>query len=355
METPLASHGGWFRLVVCFCFLFILPLNGQAGPAEGRQWLLGQIQQDGSLNSEATLSTAFQATTESVETFRIQPDAEPGDLSGVAAYLAAAAPDQSAENLARRLIASHALGLDFNADRQALMARQRAYSGFGAFPGHDADAVSTAFALRALHRLGVTQEPAAYSLQYLLDSQLDSGGWALDGDNAQVQTTALAMHALWLYRNQYQVAAALDAAQSFLLGERDGVLWAGTEQSALALIALLSRAVDRSPYEPALQALANRQNPAGDFDGDVHATALALRVLALGSLPPRDLTRLTGRLVDAQTGQPLADGRVSLSGSDTREARTGADGALLVLRLTASTIAVSEVLTDLPDLPVCHL
>ncbi|UWN51387.1 hypothetical protein ASALC70_03614 [Alcanivorax sp. ALC70] len=329
METPLASHGGWFRLVVCFCFLFILPLNGQAGPAEGRQWLLGQIQQDGSLNTEATLATAFQATTESVETFRIQPDAEPGDLSGVAAYLAAAAPDQSAENLARRLIASHALGLDFNADRQALMARQRAYSGFGAFPGYDADAVSTAFALRALHRLGVTQEPAAYSLQYLLDSQLDSGGWALDGDNAQVQTTALAMHALWLYRNQYQVAAALDAAQSFLLGERDGVLWAGTEQSALALIALLSRAVDRSPYEPALQALANRQNPAGDFDGDVHATALALRVLALGSLPPRDLTRLTGRLVDAQTGQPLADGRVSLSGSDTREARTGADGAFL--------------------------
>ncbi|QJX03074.1 hypothetical protein HML84_20195 [Alcanivorax sp. IO_7] len=227
--------------------MFILPLNGQAGPAEGRQWLLGQIQQDGSLNTEATLATAFQATTESVETFRIQPDAEPGDLSGVAAYLAAAAPDQSAENLARRLIASHALGLDFNADRQALMARQRAYSGFGAFPGYDADAVSTAFALRALHRLGVTQEPAAYSLQYLLDSQLDSGGWALDGENAQVQTTALAMHALWLYRNQYQVAAALDAAQSFLLGERDGDLWADTEQSALALIALLSRAVDRSP------------------------------------------------------------------------------------------------------------
>ncbi|QJX03075.1 carboxypeptidase regulatory-like domain-containing protein [Alcanivorax sp. IO_7] len=32
--------------------------------------------------------------------------------------------------------------------------------------------------------------------------------------------------------------------------------------------------------------------------------------------------------MDAQTGQPLADGRVSLSGSDTRK-RTGADGAFL--------------------------
>ncbi|MCU5785831.1 von Willebrand factor type A domain-containing protein [Alcanivorax marinus] len=329
METPQASHGSWIRFVICFCFLLILTPGGQAGPAEGRQWLLGQMQQDGSLNNEATLATAFQATTESVETFRIQPDAEPGDLSGVAAYLAAAAPDQSAENLARRLIASQALGLDFNADRQALMARQHAYSGFGAFPGFDADAVSTAFALQALHRLGVTQEPAAYSLQYLLDSQLDNGGWALDGETAQVQTTALAMHALWLYRNQYSVSAALDAAQSFLLGERDGALWVDTEQSALALIALLSRAVDRSPYKPALAALADRQNPAGDFDGGVYVTALALRALALGALPPQDLTRLTGRLVDAQTGQPLADGRVSLSGGDTREARTGADGVFV--------------------------
>ena len=329
METPLASYGRWFRLVVCFCFLFVLPLSVQAGSAEGRQWLLGQVQQDGSLYSNATLATAFQATTETVETFRIQPDAEPVELPDVAAYLAAAAPDESAENLARGLIAAQALGLDFNADRQALMARRHAYSGFGAFPGYDVDVVSTAFALEALHRLDVNQEPAAYALQFLLDEQLDSGGWALDGNNGQVQTTALAMHALWLYRNQYQVDAALDAAQSFLLNERSGALWEGTEQSALALIALLSRAVDRSPYETALQALANRQNPSGDFDGGVYATALALRALTLGSLPPPDLTRLTGRLVDAQSGQPLAGGQVSLSGTDTRQAQTGVDGVFL--------------------------
>ncbi|ASK33342.1 hypothetical protein CEK62_02560 [Alcanivorax sp. N3-2A] len=329
METLLAGHGCRVRLVVCFCFLFILPLSAQGGFAEGRQWLLGQLQQDGSLNNDATLSTAFQATTESLETFAIQQDSEPQELTGAAAYLAASAPDDSAENLARRMIAAHSLGLDAGTDRQALMARRQPYSGFGAFPGYSADVISTAFALEALHRLGITQEPAAYALQFLLDDQLDNGGWALDGDNAQVQTTAVVMHALWLYRKQYQVDAALGAAQSFLLGRRDDSLWAGTEQSSLALIALLSRAVDRSPYEAALQALANQQKPAGDFDGGVYVTALALRALAIGSLPPPDLTRLTGRLVDAQSGQALAEGQVRLSGTDTRQTQSGSDGVFL--------------------------
>jgi squalene cyclase len=174
--------------------------------------------------------------------------------------------------------------------------------------------------------LGITQEPAAYALQYLINAQNDDGSWALAGDVGRVQTTALAMHALWQYRHVYDVESPLQAAEDFLLAQQEGQLWGDTESSALALYALVSRAVDRTSLQQALDALQNRQNPDGDFEQDVYVTALALRVLSAASRPAEDITSLTGTLVDAQSGQPLAGVDIALAGSESRQLVTDSDG-----------------------------
>ena len=175
-------------------------------------------------------------------------------------YLDSVDADHSAENLSRSIRTAYALGQEFGEAQDELLKRQIVGSGFGAFPGYDPDPLSTAYALETLSLLGITQGPAAYALQYLINAQNDDGSWALAGDVGRVQTTALAMHALWQYRHVYDVESPLQAAEDFLLAEQGGQLWGDTESSALALYALVSRAVDRTSLQQALDALQNRQN-----------------------------------------------------------------------------------------------
>ena len=131
-----------------------------------------------------------------------------------------------------------------------------------------------------------------------------------------------------------KVESPLQAAEDFLLAQQEGQLWGDTESSALALYALVSRAVDRTSLQQALDALQNRQNPDGDFEQDVYVTALALRVLSAASRPAEDITSLTGTLVDAQSGQPLAGVDIALAGSESRQLVTDSDGGFFANRLT---------------------
>lgn len=339
MAASRSGIWGWVRAL--FCLLLFFPVLGMGSQEAAKQWLVDQIQADGSLDSPASKAITFQSTTEATINLLDADQSLVGALSGVTSYLASVDADHSAENLSRSIRTAYALGQEFGDAQDELLKRQIAGSGFGAFPGYDPDPLSTAYALETLSLLDITQEPAAYALQYLINAQKDDGSWALAGDVGRVQTTALAMHALWQYRHVYDVEPSLQAAEDFLLGQQEGQLWGDIESSALALHALVSWAVDRTSLQQALDALQNRQNPDGGFEQDVYVTALALRVLSAASRPAADVTSLSGTLVDAQSGQPLAGVDVALAGAESRQLVTDADGGFFANRLTPGHYQIS--------------
>ena len=53
-------------------------------------------------------------------------------------------------------------------------------------------------------------------VKFILDSELDSGGWAFDGDTGDVDITAMVLQALAPYRDRQQVSAAVERGLAFL-------------------------------------------------------------------------------------------------------------------------------------------
>ena len=330
METPFAGPGFRFR-VVFFLFAVLMTVAtsspAHAGLAEGRSWLASQVTDNGGMAGDASLAIGFQATSEAVALWRAAEWSGGALIDGLPAYLQTAEADASTENLARRLFMGLAAnGVDGDL-RDRLLRRKGERSGFGAFPGYQPDPLSTAFALAALRQYNITGEPAAQAIGFLLDSQNEDGGWGLDGESSQVQTSALVMQSLWEFRRDFNIAGALSEARGFLSNRLANGAVTDTESLALVLIPLLNEAVDRSPYDDWVAELTSRQNPAGDFESDTYITALALRALALSAQPPADLTVLNGTIVDADSGQPLPDALIALQGPQDIDARSDQAGA----------------------------
>jgi hypothetical protein len=331
METPFAGAGFRFR-VVFFLFVVltaIIPSAVQADLQQGRSWLAAQVTAGGGMSGASSLATGYQATSESAELWRVAEWSGGPVVDQLPSYLQTTDADASTENLTRLLFMGLVSGGGDSDLRDRLLRRKGEASGFGAFPGYQPDPLSTAFALAALRQYNITGEPAAQAIGFLLARQGEEGGWGLDGESAQVQTTALVMQSLWEFRRHYNLGDALTEARGFLRDrlaeEGEASARSNTETLALALIPLLNEAVDRSPYDAWVTELASRQNPAGDFQGDTYLTALALRALALSNQPPPDLTMLSGVIVDADSGQRLPDALITVQGP--RASQTGSDNA----------------------------
>lgn len=340
METPIAGTGFRFR-VVFFLFAVLMTVMSfspvQADLALGRSWLAAQVGDDGGMTGDASLATGFQATSETIELWRAAEWSGGPVIDGLPAYLQSAEVDASTENLARRLFMGLAFGGSNGDLRDRLLRRKGELSGFGAFPGYQPDPLSTAFALAALRQYNITGEPVAQAIGFLLDSQNEDGGWGLDGDSSQVQTSALVMQSLWEFRRDYNIGGTLTDTRNFLIGRLadggEGSPRSDTETLALALIPLLNEAVDRTPYDSWIAELESRQGPAGAFEGDAYTTALALRLLALAQRPPADLTVLSGTIVDADSGQPLPDARIALQGPVGADVRSDNSGRFRIADL----------------------
>src|SRR5206468_2270025 len=127
---------------------------------------------------------------------------------------------------------------------------------------------------------------------------------------SSVYLTALASRALWLVRQTTPgIPQALSVAQTFLLAQRDAQgLWSETFETALSLIALVPSVTEPSVMSTSVHALQALQRPDGSWEDDVYSTALAVRALTLTTLsqPNPDLGGITGQVVSAQTGLPLA-------------------------------------------------
>lgn len=68
---------------------------------------------------------------------------------------------------------------------------------------------------------GNTQATRDMYVDYILNAQLSDGGWALAGDTAEIDLTAMALQALAGYQDRKDAAEAIEQGLQFLSGQQD--------------------------------------------------------------------------------------------------------------------------------------
>jgi hypothetical protein len=321
-------------LVIAIAGVFLQAQSVHAAPAPavaaGVSWLTQQARSDGSYSTSVDVGTAFQSTAEAVRTLRALGHGS--ELSPAITFLSAELYDGT-EYLARKIIATAEAGGDVSNLVTELVARQGVDGGFGEFSGYDSTALDTGFALEALDSAGFADSTViANALSYLTSHQNADGGFvAADPTASSVYSTAVIAHALQRFQLKFSLGVPIDSAARFLYGQQlAGGGWASTWETALALLATVPVTTDPHLYTNAVQVLTAGQGAAGDWDGSVYNTALAVRALNIqqNASPPVNPTTgaLSGRTSDQQSGQPLAGVQVTLSGATTANSVSDANG-----------------------------
>lgn len=309
-----------------------------ATPIErGRTWLSARIAPDGTIAGEdAAMALPLQTRSETVLALDLF------DLPATATVdLVQADTDDSVEFIARRAQVLAAAGRNASAPLAQLIAAQAEDGGFGMYAGFPGDPYDTAFALQALTGTGDTHATiVAAALQFLVASRNADGGWGF-GPDSDVYVTAYVLSAAQAWAARYDVGATTGAARTWLLQHRqaDG-RYGDVLYDAIALIALSSQTADAAVLDPLVQSLTAAQATDGSWSGaDPYVSALALRALvsAARTTPPQRAA-LTGRVVDAGSGQPLSDVLVSLVGNTAFSTTTDSDGRFTLAGLDAGAL-----------------
>lgn len=315
-------------LLVCLLALMLAPYSNAWGQEASAQVFIA-AQQDtitGQIHLETDLGSPNQSTLESAKALS-------GSLNQHYSTQADAAVDsvalQDLENTPTEIIAKLALlkrarGDSITTERTAIAERANLDGGYGDFPGFGSSALTTAFVLPLMDG-SQAEDPVSY----LLSSQNPSGGWQLSQANtASVEVTAQAILALWGHRNNYPVAAHLNAGLGFLKNNKDAQtqLWSTTEQSLLVLQAAATVATDRTEIDVSLGAINALQSANGSIENDVYLTALFARLQQILANPPADQISVTGRVIDGDTGFSLYGASVVLEGTEIAQTVTSASG-----------------------------
>lgn len=346
MLKQIASYLG--RLGVLIIAQAFLATAAIAGIDEGKAWLLSSQQTDGSITSATSRGNAFQNTAEALDTFQLI-----GGVPGTASSQALAFLDADAYTgssyIAQRVYLRSSYGMSSAALATDLYARQDESAAIGEFPHYQSTTLDTAHALMALDAASsLNSQDAAYMVGILLSLQLSDGGWALSGTTSNTLVTAHVVRALAAYRTRFTMNAELSRATAFLLGQRVGATtWVDTLTSASAIQALMSWVADPGLLTDAANYLRDQQTTDGSWENDVITTAVALRALWLadaraaggnGVLPSTG--GLSGRVVDAVTGEPLVGVNASLVENPGISVSSAQNGEFLLTGLEPGTYTV---------------
>ncbi|WP_156303983.1 carboxypeptidase regulatory-like domain-containing protein [Ottowia sp. oral taxon 894] len=333
-----------FFLLICLFTVFNARVQAQT-PADaalqrGASWLQAQVQSNGHLASEpASAALPLQARSEAARTLKalsIQP--LPSTLFSAIDSLSA----DTTEYLARRAMARQLAGTADAAVLDALIALQNTDGSFGAAAGYPGNPQDTAWALHALAASRASSAAASEALGWLAATQQVDGAWPLMPDGDAVVTSALAVQALTLYRQQPAVRAVLTKARTWLMDQRTAQhAWGDDLRTAQALLAVLPGLDNATSVRPALDTLRQSQRADGSWASEPHLTALALRALWLAAQPATnpDLASVTGQLVN-EARQPLVGVTVQLAPAGA-QAITDAQGRFSFTQLAEGSARVS--------------
>lgn len=315
----------------------------RADLASGLAWLQGRMVTDGSLLDEAgAMALPPQGRPDAAITL-VLGDASAGYLlDGLNAPPPA---DDPTEFLARRLLALRLGGVGDPAPLiQALQARRNGDGGYGPAAGWPSTPLDTAWTAWALGATDPAQ--AAAGLGFLRQATQADGGITGASVADRIQATALTALALATQSRTAANLTTLDGLTSWLLRQRgvDGVWLQDTYLTALGLAALAPQVADATQLDGGRRFLLDNQQADGSWAGDPFLTAWALRaLLPYHATPPSDptLASLSGRLVDAHTGLPLAGASLSLDGAQALAAQTDADGRFGFTSLAAGNYGLT--------------
>ncbi len=336
--------------VLLLLVLFVMP--GSLYASIGTNWLVSQINADGSIATAADIGTPVQSTSETLRALQVSGVV----VSPTPLTFLNAEPFENTEYLARRIIANVNAGNTVAALVTQILPHQNADGGFGDLPGYSSTTLDTAFALQALAAAGqLTHPKVAAGVSYLVNRQSAGGGWK-DGENADsVYLTALALSALTPYASVYAISPTLNAGRDWLYQQQlAGGGWASPWETSLALKAVVPVTSDISLYANAVNGLRAAQSSNGAWSNDVFITALALQALILADNPPPNptLSTLRGQLVDADTGLALSGVSVVLSGGWRQTLITGNDGSFIFRNLAPANYSMASTLANYTGLTI---
>jgi len=334
-----------------------VPFFGFSPPTQanlGIDWLAAQAQPDGHYSTANDIATPFTATAETLRTFELLGETAASQNVSAALDFLNAQDFPSTEHLSRRLIANMAANPNQSVTELSnlLLARLNGNGGLGDLVGYHSTVIDTAWALEAIARTALADTGShelLKAIDFLKQQQHDNGGWASNGRETSVATTAIVMHALWHYRDKVSsiptlnVVPALDKAQQYLLAQRQSNgLWEETFESGLALIAILPRLSSLDEVSASLEALRAAQNQNGSWNNDIYSTALALRALKIAESPEPnpDLGQIAAVVIDGQTGLALSGVTVQLTGTTTANQLTNSAGEFQFSGLPAGNYSI---------------
>ncbi|MBC3920139.1 carboxypeptidase-like regulatory domain-containing protein [Undibacterium sp. CY18W] len=342
-------------LVVALIFITLIghDVQSQTAPsvANGVRWLNAQVQPNGSLSGETlSIATPMQVRGEVAQTLQLL-STTPVTLSA----LIASEQDANTEYLARKIISQALIQADSSTLVAQLITRVNPDGGFGGARGYASTPLDTALSLLALKLAGRTETVAA-AITYLQSSQKADGSFQING-RIDLYSSIYALAAFRAHASAFSLNAAIQSTATFLLAQQSAP---GSWNSSIFLSSLAYEALhDFIPAVPTAAAvqtyLLGAQRSDGSWGGDPYTTALALRALVLTGNVPLDpgLSVLRGKVIDSQTGLPLAGVNVAISGAATVNMTTAEDGIFLFnnqppgnYKLTASIINYGMLSTD---------
>lgn len=340
---------GIFARTLGFCILGLLPLLSIAqSPSpdvvRGRDWLVSQVQADGSLRSVGqSLATTTQAETEVYETLKLLGVSPPG----LAQRVAAAVPDESVEHSARLLLARALQSTQIETALDRLRGMQNADGGFGGSRGYGSDTLDTALAVVALRAAGDRNSNGlARAVTFLAERLVDLDTLALHaGDGARPYRAAYQLLALQMASPHFPIAAAVESARNQLLALQGAGSHSETLNNAIAAIALSYTSAGGTGLDSLRSALRASQAADGSWSQDPYLTALALRGLQGNVVtPPPSTGRITATIRELPNLAPLAGATFALSGPSPLSLSSASDGSISAAEVLPGsyTILVSK-------------
>ncbi|WP_428718919.1 carboxypeptidase regulatory-like domain-containing protein [Undibacterium curvum] len=341
------------RLFACFLRLSFLAgllfsssafAQNQSSPqfTKGMQWLVSQVQSDGSLSGQRTsIALQLQARTETAQTLKLLA-APPTSLTSVIN----ADLESNTEFNARKIISLSLSGWDVSAQVGELTKLQNLDGGFGGAEGYSSNPLDTAWAVLALAQSNGASSPTATGARAYLQKQIQSDG-GVDG-RTDMQRTLYSAITLMALQSSADLSFSLNIKNltSWLLQRQgvDGGWFGDVYYSAYALLAVAPVTTDATVRNNAQNFFTSKQLPNGSWNEDPFTTSLVLRAISTQlNTPAKNTSSVKGRVVDQSTGQPIVGASVTLNATVTQNSLTDSLGNFSFVNLPAASYAFAVI------------
>lgn len=363
MLTPVKPSSIKFlykTFFLLYCILFASLVNASIGS----DWIVSEVNSNGSINSQISVNHDFAATSETLITLNIVGESDRVEVSNALHYLSTDLSNDTI-NICLTLLSQFEVGIVDSLLIAKLESRVNSDGGAAPFATYQSNLLDTAFTLKTLAKIQPQSPYISGLVEYLILAQQADGGFKLDLDEqTSVYVSSIVSLSLQVIKNEYEIQNELDALTQYLLSQRNLIdppasnyeTWQSNWEASLALLAILKEVPDRSSYQVAIDKLLADQFINGSWDDDVYTTALALRVQAIidGTvfIPPQNPSSIIGVVVDESNNQIIPAVNITLSTDPISETQSSITGSFSFRDLNSGTYQLNLSAIGYQDLSI---